>query len=321
MNGWSRAGAGHLQDLHGAAGVERGAADHVEELLLADQAGARAGQQDAAGLDHAIASLFMSLYFFSAVITCSRSRVSLAGSRITTSNCSPRVAASRRYGNRSACTNLIFALLSCAFFLAISRIVFVEVDADHFLGVAAGLGVDREAAGVAADVQHALALGEARTGIRGCRAGRRRSRSCGRCRGWRGTSAPYSVMTLGAGGIRARGSRSFPASARALRRSCRNGSRGSYSFKAFVDPLAMAERAGREELDHQQVAVAVHDQPGQAVAFGMHHAPGVGDLVELQHVAAQGDGGADLAREEGLRRSASSKSSVSTRSAMREWPL
>jgi 23S rRNA (cytosine1962-C5)-methyltransferase len=39
------AGAGHPQHLHGAVRVERRTAQHVAELLLADQAGARTGQE------------------------------------------------------------------------------------------------------------------------------------------------------------------------------------------------------------------------------------------------------------------------------------
>ena len=74
---------------------------------------------------------------------------------------------------------------------------------------------------------------------------------------------------------------------------------GKLRAQRVVDPFAVAEHAGAEELDHQQVAVAVDDQSGQAVAFGMHHAPGVGDLVELEHVAAQRHRRGDLAREPG----------------------
>jgi hypothetical protein len=43
----------------------------------------------------------------------------------------------------------------------------------------------------------------------------------------------------------------------------------------FVDPLAVAVHAGGEELHHQQVAVTVHHQPGQAVALAVDHAPGI----------------------------------------------
>src|SRR5512146_823459 len=45
------AGTRHLDDLQRAVRVERRAPQHVEELLLADQTGARTAQQDPAGLD------------------------------------------------------------------------------------------------------------------------------------------------------------------------------------------------------------------------------------------------------------------------------
>ena len=61
----------------------------------------------------------------------------------------------------------------------------------------------------------------------------------------------------------------------------------------------MAEGAGREELDHQQIAVAVDHQPGQAVALGVHHPPGIRHRIQLQHLAAQGHRLGDLALEEG----------------------
>src|SRR5690606_36491932 len=65
----------------------------------------------------------------------------------------------------------------------------------------------------------------------------------------------------------------------------------------LVDPFAMAERAGAEEFDHQQIAIAVDHQAADPVALAVDHAPGIGDAVELQHLAAQGHGIGDLARE------------------------
>ena len=64
------------------------------------------------------ANLFMSRYFLSAGITCSRSRVIFAGSRMTTSKRSPLFAASRSHGKMSACTNFGRTLLSLALPLA-----------------------------------------------------------------------------------------------------------------------------------------------------------------------------------------------------------
>src|SRR5690606_10044981 len=62
---------------------------------------------------------------------------------------------------------------------------------------------------------------------------------------------------------------------------------GEVHAQRLVYPLAVAPHAGAEELHHQQVVIAVHHQAGPAIAFGMHHAPGIGDLVQLQHLAAQ----------------------------------
>jgi hypothetical protein len=110
--------------------------------------------------------------------------------------------------------------------------------------------------------------------------------------------SPFSVMMLGAG-----------ASGRAeveallllhvLFGEAVEAAAGEVLAQRGVDPFAVAEHAGGEELHHQQVVVAVDDQAGQAVAFRVHHAPGVAALVQAQHVAAQGRGGADLAREPG----------------------
>src|SRR5690606_18270221 len=63
------------------------------------------------------------------------------------------------------------------------------------------------------------------------------------------------------------------------------------------DPFAVAERAGTEVFQHQQVAVAVDHQPADAVALAVEYTPGVGHLVELEHVAAQRNRGGDLAAE------------------------
>ena len=69
---------------------------------------------------------------------------------------------------------------------------------------------------------------------------------------------------------------------------------------AAPDQVALAEHAGREIFDHERVGEAVDDEAREAVAFGMDQAVRVGRRVELQHVAAQRDGFADLAREESL---------------------
>ena len=74
---------------------------------------------------------------------------------------------------------------------------------------------------------------------------------------------------------------------------------GEVLAQRVEDRFAVAQRAGAEELDHEQVVVAVHHQPADAVALAVDHAPGVGDLVQLEDVAAQRDRLADLAREPG----------------------
>ena len=68
-------------------------------------------------------------------------------------------------------------------------------------------------------------------------------------------------------------------------------------------------------------AEAIHDQAAQAVAFGMDEPIGVGDGVEAEPVAAQRDGPADAAGEEGVVDRPRPASVVRTRRAMREWPL
>jgi hypothetical protein len=90
--------------------------------------------------------------------------------------------------------------------------------------------------------------------------------------------------------------------------------------QGVVDPLAVAEHAGGEELDHHQVAVAVHHQAGQAVAFAVHHAPGVGHRVELQHLTAQRHRWAIL-RENQPASTGTFWSVSRMRTAMRECPL
>ena len=174
---------------------------------------------------------------------------------------------------------------------------FIDVDAGHFSG-AAHRGVHAETAGVAAQVEHALALDVARqplavlalvgeeTGlVRAGRVGAEADAVFGDDRRRRrlGTTEVERLLLLhvlvGEG---------VEAAAREL------------LLQRVVDPFAMTEHAGAEELDHQQVGVTVDHQPGEAIAFRMHDAPGVGAVVELQQVAAQRRGRGDLAVEPGL---------------------
>ena len=84
--------------------------------------------------------------------------------------------------------------------------------------------------------------------------------------------------------------------------------------------MRTAVHAGGEELQHQNGAETVHDQAAEAVALGVDEAIGVGDGVEAEPAAAQLDGPADAAGEEGVVHG-SAASAVRMRRAMREWPL
>ena len=87
-----------------------------------------------------------------------------------------------------------------------------------------------------------------------------------------------------------------------------------------LDGVAEAVHAGGEELQHEDRAEAIHDQAAEAVALGMDEPVGVGDGVEAEPVAAQLDGPADAAGEEGVVDGLGG-SVVRMRRAMREWPL
>src|SRR3546814_21095647 len=63
---------------------------------------------------------------------------------------------------------------------------------------------------------------------------------------------------------------------------------GELRAQRLVDPFAVAEHPGTEELDHQQVGVAVKHQAAEAVALGMHYAPGNADRVEDRHSVVSG---------------------------------
>ena len=137
----------------------------------------------------ASASRFMSRYFFRRVDRPPRGRASAwPGRARPRRSAALRRSTSRSQGNRSACTKRDAHLVQVRVLLGQRDRLLVEIDADHLLGLAERLGVDREAAGVAAQVEHALAGAEARPGTGGCRAGRRRSRSCACCPARRGSA-------------------------------------------------------------------------------------------------------------------------------------
>src|SRR5690606_14118212 len=178
--------------------------------------------------------------------------------------------------------------------------VLVDVDAGD-LGRAARGGVHGEAAGVAAQVEHALAGDLAREPLAVLALV---GEEAGLVRAGRVGAEAHAML-----GDHRRLRRTAPAVDRAVVEALLllhmvlgeavDPRAGEVHPQGLVDPLAVAPHAGAEELHHQQVVVAVHHQAGQAVALGVDHAPGVGDLVQLQHLPAQGHGVADAALEPG----------------------
>ena len=75
---------------------------------------------------------------------------------------------------------------------------------------------------------------------------------------------------------------------------------GKVAREGRLDGRPEAIHAGGEELQHDQRPEAIDDQAAQAVALGMDQAIGVGDGVEAEPVAAQSDGLAEAAGEEGV---------------------
>jgi hypothetical protein len=202
------------------------------------------------GLTTPSASLFMSRYFFSAGITCSRSRVIFAGSRMTVSNFSPLFAASRSHGKMSAWTKRTCALLSWAFCLAIFEHLPRRDRPDHFAGAAMRARTPRSRRSCSTGRARAC-LGENRRGACGCRAGRRRSRSCAPP----GRHAELQTVLVDRHRrrrARHRCSRSSPAWPRAPRRTSRTGEPGKCSRRHAADHVALLPHAGREVLDDQQ---------------------------------------------------------------------
>ena len=71
---------------------------------------------------------------------------------------------------------------------------------------------------------------------------------------------------------------------------------GKFGAREFVDERQPAEEAlgdaERVDFAEQGVAVAVDHEAAEAVAVGADEAVGIGGLVELEEIAAQGDGAA-----------------------------
>ena len=272
------AGAGDLDHLHRATGVERRPAQHVEELLLANQPGAGEGGEQAARLHRAQRQLVhvqILLQRGDHLLTVAGHlgriqhhhvpAIGIAGGHVT----QPR----EDVGLHEAHARIVEAGVGGGDL----QHRLVNVHAGHLGGPARG-GIDAEAAGVAAKVQHSLAFALARE--------------------------PFAVLTLvgkETGLVRASGiGAEFHPVLGDHRRLGRNAAAeieallllhvlvgrsvdtaaGEMLAQRVVDPLAMAEHARGEEFDHQQVGVAIDDQAGQPVALAVHRTPAVGHFVQ-----------------------------------------
>nr|CEH49290.1 hypothetical protein XACLD7_13960006 [Xanthomonas citri pv. citri] len=289
-----RAGTGHFQNLDGAPGEIRGAPQHVQELLLGHQAGTRERGEQAAGLDHAQGQLV----HVQILLQRRNHLLAVAGhlGRVQDHHIELLAAVGRIAQPRKdvGLHELGPHVVELGVALGNGDHVFVDVHAQHFGRTARG-GIHRKAAGVAAQVQHALAfdllaqpltvvalVGEETGLVRTGRVGAELDAVLGDHRRFGGGVAveieAFLLLHMFVG-------KAVEAAA------------GELFAQRLVDPFAVTEHAGGEELHHHQVAVAVHHQAGQAVAFAMHHAPGVGHAVELEPVAAQAHRCGDLARE------------------------
>ena len=206
---------------------------------------------------------------------------------------------SRSQANRSACTKRMRAWFRLAFCFARAMRLLVEVDADHLVGAAQRLGVDGEAAGVAAQVEHALARAE-----RGQQPAvvALVEEEAGLVLAARRHAEAHAVL---GDDLRRRRLRR-PAIERLLLLDVLLGEpvEAARRDNAPPAPPGCAARKrympGGEELQHQRRAEAIDHQAAQAVALGMDQAVGVGDGVQAEPVAAQRDGPAQPAGEEGV---------------------
>ena len=247
------------------------------------------------------ASRFMSRYFFSAEIDL------LAVARLLGRVEHHHVEAlaaigttSRSQANRSACTKRTRAWLRLAFCFASAIDLLVEVDADHLLGAAERLGVDREAAGVAAQVEHALAARRTPPASCGCRAGRAKKPVLCLLPGRDAEAHAVLGDDVRRRRLRRRGSRTTPASARAPRRTSRTGCPGKCAPARRWIASRKRYMPAAKNSSTSVVAEAVDDQAAQPVALGMDEAVGVGDGVELRATSRRSATAcADPAGEEG----------------------
>ena len=195
----------------------------------------------------------------------------------------------------------------------------VEIDADHVRGLAERLGVDREAARVAAQIEHLLAVAERGQGLAIVAL---IDEEAGLVLAARRDAEAHAVL-----GDRERRRRlRRPAVERLLLADVLLGEPVEARLRKVrqqrrLDRLALPVHAGGEELQHQQGAEAIDDQAAQSVGLGVDEAISVGDGVELQQIAAQARRPGRSCARTRRHRWPRSASAVRMRKAMREWPL
>ena len=266
----------------------------------------------------------MSRYFFSAGITCSRSRVIFAGIEDDDVELLAVVGrdVAQPAGRCRPARSARCALFRLRVLLGDAEDLLVEIDADDLVGAAERLGVDARS-------RRCCSTGRARACRRrtprascGCRAGRRRSRSCAWCPGAARNCTPCSVMTVGARRLAGAAVERLScfctcSSANAVERRRRGNARAGSAWIRSRWRNMPAEKNSITSVSAKRSTT----RPRQAVAFGMDQAVGVGDGVELQHVAAQLTPRRRSCARRTPRRRPRPDPAVSTRRAMREWPL
>ena len=198
----------------------------------------------------------------------------------------------------SACTKRMRTWFRPAFCRASARARFIEIDAHHLRRFAECLGIDREAAGVAAQIEHRLA---------GAETGQRAAivalieKEAGLVLAARRHPKADAVL----GDDRRRRRFGGPAIERFLLLNVLLGepverTPGKMPQQNLLKDRAEAKHAGGEELQHDRRAEAIDDQAAQIVPFGMDQAIGVGDGIESEPAASQVDGPFQPAGEKGL---------------------
>ena len=176
---------------------------------------------------------------------------------------------------------------------------FIEVEANDFVRVAESLRIDAEAAGVAADVEHAFAAAELGEALAVVALIEKEARLVLAAR------RDAKLQPVLENHVRRRRLRS-PAIERFLlphvlfREPVELGIR-VVNRECIHDRAALLVHPGSEEFEHDRVAEAIDDEPAEVVALRMHEAVGVGDGIELEYIPAKGDGRAEfLGKERGI---------------------